>query len=81
MALRKGSAEANRHETPKGGLGRRRESAAQERRGGWADAHVPAPYQGVTNYRADRCLRLWALRDGSCRPAQRTDQKFENAER
>lgn len=39
------------------------------------------PYRGVTNYRADSWLRLWALREGSCRPDWRTDQKFENAER
>ena len=39
------------------------------------------PYRGVTNYRADNWLRLWALREGSCRPDWRTDQKFENAER
>ena len=39
------------------------------------------PYRGVTNYRADSWLRLWALRVSSCRPDWRTDQKFENAER
>ena len=39
------------------------------------------PYRGVTNYRADSWLRLWALREGACRPDWRTDQKFENAER
>ena len=39
------------------------------------------PYRGVTNYRADSWLRLWALGAGSCRPDWRTDQKFENAER
>ena len=39
------------------------------------------PYRGVTNYRADSWLRLWALRASSCRPDWRTDQKFENAER
>ena len=39
------------------------------------------PYRGVTNYRADSWLRLWALGVGSCRPDWRTDQKFENAER
>ena len=39
------------------------------------------PYRGVTNYRADSWLRLWALGLGECRPDWRTDQKFENAER
>lgn len=39
------------------------------------------PYRGVTNYRADSWLRLWALGIGECRPDWRTDQKFENAER
>lgn len=39
------------------------------------------PYRGVTNYRADSWLRLWALGTGGCRPDWRTDQKFENAER
>lgn len=39
------------------------------------------PYRGVTNYRADSWLRLWALGEGSCQPDWRTDQKFENAER
>ena len=39
------------------------------------------PYRGVTNYRADSWLRLWALGVGCCRPDWRTDQKFENAER
>jgi len=39
------------------------------------------PYLGVTNYRADSWLRLWALGVGACRPDWRTDQKFENPER
>ena len=39
------------------------------------------PYRGVTNYRADSWLRLWALGTSACRPDWRTDQKFENAER
>lgn len=39
------------------------------------------PYRGVTNYRADSWLRLWALGVGPCRPDWRTDQKFENADR
>ena len=39
------------------------------------------PYRGVTNYRADNWLRLWALGVGACRPDWRTDQKFANAER
>ena len=39
------------------------------------------PYRGVTNYRVDSWLRLWALGWGSCRPDWRTDQKFENPER
>lgn len=39
------------------------------------------PYRGVTNYRADSWLRLWALGIGACRPDWRTDQKFENEER
>ena len=39
------------------------------------------PYLGVTNYRADSWLRLWALCAGACRPDWRTDHKFENPER
>ena len=39
------------------------------------------PYRGVTNYRADSWLRLWALGLGRCQPDWRTDQKFENAAR
>ncbi len=39
------------------------------------------PYLGVTNYRADSWLRLWALREGPCQPDWRTDQKFENPKR
>ena len=39
------------------------------------------PYRGVTNYRADNWLRLWALRAGPCRPDWRTDQKFVNPKR
>lgn len=39
------------------------------------------PYRGVTNYRADSWLRLWALGTGACQLDWRTDQKFENAER
>ena len=39
------------------------------------------PYRGITNYRADSWLRLWALNEGPCEPNWRTDQKFENGER
>lgn len=39
------------------------------------------PYRGVTNYRSDSWLRLWALGIAECRPDWNTDQKFENAER
>ena len=39
------------------------------------------PYRGVTNYRADSWLRLWALEEGPCEPDWRTDQKFENGKR
>ena len=37
------------------------------------------PYVGVTNYRADNWLRLWALGEGPARPNWTTDQKFSNA--
>ena len=36
------------------------------------------PYVGVTNYRADNWLRLWALGVGPPRPDWSTDQKFCN---
>ena len=39
------------------------------------------PYVGVTNYRADNWLRLWALGEGPPRPDWSTDQKFCNVER
>ena len=39
------------------------------------------PYVGVTNYRADNWLRLWALGEGPPRPDWSRDQKFCNAER
>ena len=39
------------------------------------------PYRGVTNYRADSWLRLWALGTGPSLPDWRADQKFENPER
>lgn len=39
------------------------------------------PYIGVTNYRADSWLRLWALGEGACRPDWSTDQKFSNLEK
>ena len=45
--------------------------------------HAPAdlvltspPYVGVTNYRADNWIRLWALGEGPPRPDWSTDQKF-----
>ncbi len=39
------------------------------------------PYSGVTNYRADSWLRLWAMDAGPCRVDWRVEQKFPNAER
>ena len=36
------------------------------------------PYVGVTNYRADNWLRLWALGEGPPRPDWTTSQKFCN---
>lgn len=52
--------------------------------------HMPAsaglvltspPYIGVTNYRADNWLRLWALAEGPARPNWSIDQKFCSAQR
>ncbi len=39
------------------------------------------PYVGVTNYRADNWLRLWALGEGPPRPDWSTAQKFCNPEK
>ena len=39
------------------------------------------PYAGVTNYRADSWLRLWALGEGPDWPDWSTDQKFCSAEK
>ncbi len=39
------------------------------------------PYVGVTNYRADNWLRLWALGEGPSRPDWSNDQKFCSAEK
>ena len=39
------------------------------------------PYRGVTNYRADSWLRLWALGKGPSLPDWRTDQKYGNSGR
>ena len=52
------------------------------------DMPVPAdliltspPYVGVTNYRADNWLRLWALGEGPPRPDWSNSQKFCNSEK
>ena len=37
------------------------------------------PYVGVTNYRSDNWLRLWALGEGPARPDWTADHKFSNA--
>lgn len=39
------------------------------------------PYAGVTNYRSDNWLRLWALGEGPARADWSTDQKFTNPEK
>ena len=39
------------------------------------------PYAGVTNYRSDNWLRLWALGEGPPRPDWSTSQKFTNPEK
>ena len=39
------------------------------------------PYAGVTNYRSDNWLRLWALGEGPPRADWSTDQKFTNPEK
>lgn len=39
------------------------------------------PYRGVTNYRLDNWLRLWALRAGPCWPQWSTREKYASAAR
>ena len=39
------------------------------------------PYRGVTNYRLDNWLRLWALRAGPCWPQWSAREKYASADR